>query len=185
MLIIPGFCTMQTTTATHSHTHTHTHGPVAKFIQLYLVWTWWSDQSVKTFTRAFYFFSSLKKRVLHLLNLLCFHTRIQQISGAMSSDSQYELLLDTTTWPQTSCCPFSMKSHVKGSNCIKWSRYTTLKIINKLQIKVSAHFVFFPVCEYPTVFVFVFHSKIKLLKAYFFLFKNPNQKCLHLNVRFG
>ena len=40
------------------------------------------------------------------------------------------------------------KSLVKGSNCVKWSWYTTLKINNKHQTKVSAHFVFSPVCEY-------------------------------------
>ena len=28
-------------------------------------------------------------------------------------------------------CPFATKSHTKGSNCVKWSRYTTLKINNK------------------------------------------------------
>ena len=28
------------------------------------------------------------------------------------------------TWPQTSPCPFTMKSHAKGSNCVKWSPYT-------------------------------------------------------------
>ena len=51
------------------------------------------------------------------------------------------------TWPQTSCCPFATKSHAKGSNCVKWSWYTTLKINNKRQTNVSAPLVFFPVCE--------------------------------------
>ena len=23
------------------------------------------------------------------------------------------------TWPQTRCCPFAMKSHAKGSNCVR------------------------------------------------------------------
>ena len=59
------------------------------------------------------------------------------------------------------CCPFTTKSHAKGSNCVHWSRCTTLKINNKHQTKVSAHFIFFPVCEqsvlvYPTGFDF-FH----------------------------
>ena len=40
-----------------------------------------------------------------------------------------------------------MKSHVKGSNCVKWSQDTTLKTNHKNQIKISAHFVFFPVCQ--------------------------------------
>ena len=66
-----------------------------------------------------------------------------------------------------------MKSHAKGSNCVKWSRYTTLKINNKHQTKVSAHFVFSPVCKYnliyPTGFDF-FHAKIKTLK------KNPKSE---------
>ena len=62
--------------------------------------------------------------------------------------------------------PFTMKSHVKGSNCVKWSWYTTLKINNKHQTKVSAHFVFFPVCKYsvlvcPTGFDFFFSVQIK------------------------
>ena len=42
-----------------------------------------------------------------------------------------------------------MKSLVKGSNCVRWSQYTTLKISNKQlkhQTKVSAHFVFSPSC---------------------------------------
>ena len=67
--------------------------------------------------------------------------------------------------PQTSRFPFAMKSYAKGSNCVRWFRYTTLKISNKHQTKVSAPFVFFPVCEYSvlvysTGFDF-FHSKIK------------------------
>ena len=45
------------------------------------------------------------------------------------------------------CHPFATKSHAKGSNCVKGSWDTTLKINNKHQTKVSAHFVFFPVCE--------------------------------------
>ena len=71
-----------------------------------------------------------------------------------------------STWTQTSHCPFLTKSHVKGSNCVKWSWYTTLKINNKHQTKVSAHFVFFPVCKYsvlvcPTGFEFFFSVQIK------------------------
>ena len=67
------------------------------------------------------------------------------------------------TWPQTSRCPFTTKSHVKGNNCVKWSRYTTLKFSNKHQVKVLAHFIFFPVCKYsvlvyPTGFDF-FHTQ--------------------------
>ena len=65
------------------------------------------------------------------------------------------------TWPQTSHCPFAMKSHAKGSNCIKWSGYTTLKIDNKHQTKVSAHFVFSPVCEY-SVLVYVHLAALKI-----------------------
>ena len=34
-----------------------------------------------------------------------------------------------------------------GSNCVKWSQDTTLKTNHKNQIKISAHFVFFPVCQ--------------------------------------
>ena len=76
-----------------------------------------------------------------------------------------------------------MNSYAKGSNCVKWSRYTTLKINNKHETKVSSHFVFFPVCKdsvlvYPTGFDF-FHSKIKALKKE----EVPSQKCPHLNVR--
>ena len=64
---------------------------------------------------------------------------------------------------------------MKGSNCVKGSRYTTLKISNKNQIKVSACFVFSPVCEYsvlvyPTGFDFVC-SKIKD-----FFFFNPKSE---------
>ena len=43
--------------------------------------------------------------------------------------------------------PFLYKIPCEGSNCVKRSWYTTLKINNKHQIKVSAHFVFFPVCK--------------------------------------
>ena len=47
---------------------------------------------------------------------------------------------------------------------VKWSQYTTLKINNKQQIQVSAHFVFFPVCKYivlvyPTGFDFPLKNK--------------------------
>ena len=75
-----------------------------------------------------------------------------------------------------------MKSHAKGSNRVKWSQYITLKINNKHQTKVSAHFVFFPVCEdsvlvYSTGFDF-FSRKNKSIK------KIPSQKYPHLNVRF-
>ena len=71
------------------------------------------------------------------------------------------------TWLQTSHGHFATKSHAKGSNCVKWSWYTTLKINNKHQIKVSAHFVFFPVCEYIVLVYptdWFFHSKIKAWK---------------------
>ena len=61
--------------------------------------------------------------------------------------------------------PFATKSNVKGSKCVKLSWYTTLKINNKHQRKVSAYFVFFPVCEYNRFWTF--HLKIKALK------KNP------------
>ena len=61
-----------------------------------------------------------------------------------------------------------MKSLAKGSNCVKWSQYTIKKIDNKHQTKTSAHFVFFPVCEYivllyPTGFDF-FSLKKKSIK---------------------
>ena len=59
--------------------------------------------------------------------------------------------MNPVTWPQTSHCPFATKSHAKGSNCVKWSWYTNLKINNKHQTKVSAHFVFSPVCEYSVL----------------------------------
>ena len=64
--------------------------------------------------------------------------------------------------------PFRHKIPCDREITVKWSRYTTLKINNKHQTKVSAHFIFFPVCEYcvlvdPTGFDF-FHSKIKVLK---------------------
>ena len=66
---------------------------------------------------------------------------------------------------------------------VKWSRCTTLKINNKHQTKVSAHFVFFPVCEYsvlvyPTGIDFFFTKKWKHKN------KIPSQKCPHQNVRF-
>ena len=63
-----------------------------------------------------------------------------------------------------------MKSFAKGSNCVKRSRYTTSKINNKPQTKVSAHFVFFPVCEYsvlvyPTGFDFFSLKSVKKKKS--------------------
>ena len=59
------------------------------------------------------------------------------------------------TWPQSGCCPFTMQSHARGSNCVKWSWYTTLKINSKHQMKASAHFILFPVCEY-SVLVYIY-----------------------------
>ena len=61
-----------------------------------------------------------------------------------------------------------MKPHVKGSNCVKWSQYTTVKISNKYQIKVSAHLCIFPSlqlhCSYISNNFWLFHSEIKALK---------------------
>ena len=98
----------------------------------------------------------------------------------MVGSSEYTKPWIKPTWPQTSRCPFTTKSHVKGSNCVKWSRYTTLKINNQHQMKVSAPFVFSPVCKYsvlvyPTGLDF-FHSK--------YFFKQIHPKCPHLSVRF-
>ena len=55
---------------------------------------------------------------------------------------------------------------------------TTLKINDKHQTKVSAHFVFSPVCKYtvllyPTGFDFSLKNKIKIIFFFFFL----NLKC--------
>ena len=63
--------------------------------------------------------------------------------------------------PRPAAALFATKSRAKGSNCVKWSWYTPLKINNKHQTKVLAHFVFFLVCKYsvlvyPTGFDF-FH----------------------------
>ena len=69
-----------------------------------------------------------------------------------------------------------MKSLAKGSNCVKWSQYTTLKIsnTNTHQTKVSAHFIFFPVCEYSVVhstaeqvLIYLFSTKTKKMSEMF------------------
>ena len=47
--------------------------------------------------------------------------------------------------------PVHKKSLAKESNWVKWSQYSTLKISNKHQRKVSVHFVFSPVCKYSVL----------------------------------
>ena len=151
----------------------------------------WNDLFSKSFGMGEVYFNFPVKTCKMLtslrLTLFTWIHRASERSGAQDfvTISPQPLPCDhiIPTWPQTSRCPLHTKSDAKGSNCVKWSRYTTLKINNKHQTNVSAHFVFFPVCEYsvlvyPTGFDF-FYSKIKALK------KNiPSQKYLHLNVRF-
>ena len=52
---------------------------------------------------------------------------------------------------------------------------------NKHQTKVSAHFLFLPVCEH-SVLVYIYISNRFGFFSLKYIF--PNQKCLHLNVRF-
>ena len=59
--------------------------------------------------------------------------------------------------------PFLYEIPCEGSNCVKQSWYTTLKINNKHQIKVSAHFVFFPVCKIHCFTGFDWEKKSEML----------------------
>ena len=129
-----------------------------------------------------------RKSLYHTSAFLCLSHRLDKrvrpsLCSLLALNVPKGVLLEPT-WPQTSHCLFARNSHAKGSDCVKRFQYTTLKINNKHQIKVLAHVVFPPVCEYIILVAltgFDFFTQKKRKKKMHK--KIRHQKCLHLNVR--